>query len=290
MIYLLLDLPNDVLAFVLFPFFSTIELCTFDVAVSNHRLRPLLFEIYPSLNLEFAKGSINRLKILWFCKRSVHLRRLVFENHLLSHELTQIFDTIEHYPKAAAVITYIDLSLCIRSVYLSHLTQIFSSCKFLSEIILSGYKRNEIFCRSLQMLPELTSIDLSKCQMPDALSESISNHCSALTTLKLQGCSALTCRAVISLSHGCHSLTSLNLSRCEKVTDAALMALSQGCSSLTVLDLKRDHKVTDKGIKALSDGCPSLSTLHLEKCKKITPNGFRELSIKLPHCRTYIGN
>ena len=211
------------------------------------------------------------------------MTRLVFERDLISYELTDIFDTLAQYPEAAAVVTYIDLSLCVRSVYTSHLTQL-TTCINLSTLILSGSKRSDLlFTHSL---PLLKSLDFSKSTLSDSLVQSTATHCNSLIALNLQGCSALSSHAVISVSRGCHSLTCLNLARCEKMTDNTLLALSHGCSLLSILDLKRNHRITDKGIRALSQGCPALSTLHLEKCKKITANGLRDLSAQLPRCQT----
>jgi F-box/leucine-rich repeat protein 2/20 len=282
----LLGLPNDILSFVLFPFFCTKDICSLDIAISNNILRRLLFEVYSSLNLGRENGSINRLKLLWFCKRTVYLDRLLFEHDLISYELTAIFDTLERCPHSSANITKIDFRSCVRNVHMSHISQMFSACKNLSTLVLTGYKRSELFSHSLRPLPHLTCLDLSKCQVSDAMAQSISDHCSALTTLVLQGCISLNNRAIIFLSQGCPSLTSLNVARCEKLTDVALIALSQGCSSLTNLDLKRVYKTTDSSIIALSQNCPSLSSLNLNGCGRVTDASVTALCQGCPSLST----
>ena len=263
----IMALPNDILSFVLFSFLSTKDLGRLDVAISNHSLRPLLFEIYPSLNLAHEQGTIHRRKMIWFANRSVFPERLVFEYNLIPCELTDIFEMLGQCPNGSSVITHIDLSLCIRNVHVSHIEQMFKFCRNLSTLNLTGYKRVDLFSHAL---PQLTSLDLSKCQVSDAMAQSIAVHCRSLTTLKLNGCISLTTRAALSLCEGCHSLTSLHLTRCGKLTDATLVALSRSCPGLTVLNLCRVHKITDVGVKAIAQCCPSLTSLNLYGCRKIT--------------------
>lgn len=275
------------------------DLHSLDIAVSSHILRPLLFEAYQFLNLECEKSRMEKNKLAWFTKRSLFLKRLCFESHLTSAEITEAFDSVRQCPSASKAITYIDVSPCIRNVHLSHIHQISLSCNQLSTLVLPGYKRNALFSLS-HPLPLLATLDLSRCYMPDDLVQSIADHCPALVTLKLQGCIKLTNQGVLTLSRGCHSLTSLNLTRCEKLADVAVTALVQGCPNLTSLDLKKVHKLTDTGTRALagcsnltsldldgcskitdatlgalSQGCRALTTLHVGKCRKITTHGLR---------------
>lgn len=270
-----LALPDDILAFVIFPFFSINDICILDVSVSNHALRPLLFKIYSYLDFGRNRDIICRLKMKWFCQRSVFLDKLTLDTHLLPYEIAAIFDTFEQHPYSASTVKCVDLSPCVKHLHASHVAQMQEYCVNMSTLKLCGYRRDELFRHSL---PCLTSLDLSKCTTANILAQSVSENCHALTVLKLVDCHDLSNSAVALLARGCPDLIFLNLDRCDKLSDAAVISLSLACSKLSSLSLRRVHKVTDTGVMSLQR-CSALVHLDLSGCPKVSNASLDALAV-----------
>ena len=280
----LLALPDDILTFVLLPFISVRDLCCMDVAITNRILRPLLLDCYSRLKIESIKGNICITKMRWICGRNINVDKLTFQQQLPSLELTEIFKMVQRCPAAAASITSIDFTDCVKSVYPSHLMQIFKSCENLSTVSLPGYKKCWFLDSTHHLtLPSLTDLNLSKCSEVNALLAQISNLCCNLTSLSLKSCNSLNNRSITGLAQGCPALTTVDLCRCEKLTDAALISLSQHCAKLSCVNLTRLHKITDAGIEAVALRCVSLRSLNVYACAKLTDASLLAISL---HCNS----
>lgn len=265
-----LQLPTDVLSFALYPYLSLTDITRVDMAVTNHTLRPLLYHIYPYLDLTRVKERVSKSKLMWFFQRSLCVSEVVLDSHLLSYEITDIFEYLTHHSSECVSVVSLDVSACIRNIHVSHMVQVSEWCSNLTHLVLKGYTRQELFSHShTHSLRSLRSLDLSKSVHTDELTHSIATHCSGLLSLTLNECHTVRDDTIVTIARACTSLTHLHLVRCDKLHDTALNALSTHCHSLTHLNVKRVHKLTDVGVSSLSR-CTALTTLDLTGCSKIT--------------------
>ncbi|KAJ3275681.1 hypothetical protein HK104_003860, partial [Borealophlyctis nickersoniae] len=104
-------------------------------------------------------------------------------------------------------------------------------------------------------------------------------RCPDLSTVILEGCSALTDDAVIHLARTCGtSLMNLDASFCMQLTDLALRALAQHAKKLEVVTLSGCDQISPEGVQALTRGCPRLDEMVLHGCAKILASFVREYS------------
>ncbi len=101
--------------------------------------------------------------------------------------------------------------------------------------------------------------------------------CSALETLDLGECTALTASALAAFFRVTPRLKSLDLTSC-KLSDNVLLSIS-GAPLLTHLSLSKCTGVTDAGIVAIADGCAQLVHLDLNSCSDLTGDALQALNV-----------
>jgi hypothetical protein len=90
-----LDLPTDILAHVVFPFLSLTDLGRLDIAVTNHLLRLLLFEVYPYPSLEQkANRAMTIHQMTWCFDRLIVLESIVCRPMCSAEEISAVFDML----------------------------------------------------------------------------------------------------------------------------------------------------------------------------------------------------
>jgi hypothetical protein len=92
----ILNLPTDILAHEIFPFFNTADLGRLDTAVrAQISLRRLIFEVYPFLNLNLeVAGGIRSFHVKWYCDRSIPCECLIFSECASSGEILSVVDIL----------------------------------------------------------------------------------------------------------------------------------------------------------------------------------------------------
>ena len=153
----------------------------------------------------------------------------------------------------------------------------------------------------LELVPNLTSLDLSECDgIMDVDLEEL-GHISALASLNLSRTN-ITDEGLKHLKH-MTNITSLDLSDCCDISDEglkhlkhmtnitslslesrnlSLMITDEGLkelknfSFLASLSLERNERITDEGMKELKE-MPCLTSLNLRKCLNLTNEGLEEL-------------
>ena len=92
------------------------------------------------------------------------------------------------------------------------------------------------FARLVQRLAGIRSIDLSviRDNFVNVLVSIIAEHCTALASLNVGGCTNLTDASITAIAEHCTALTSLNVFGCDKLTDAQITAIKGRCPALTI--------------------------------------------------------
>ena len=168
---------------------------------------------------------------------------------------------------------------------LSSLTALsMQGCRQLSETALQQ------LCR---LAPQLEWLRLGATAAADTTVEAISESLPRLSALSLEGCPAVSDRALPLLMLGCPALASLDLSRCALVgtlqfhhsshslrelqlshcaalTPAALAAVAESCEALSALWLEGCAALDDALVFELCQGCTVLQRLSLAHCDAIT--------------------
>jgi hypothetical protein len=149
-----------------------------------------------------------------------------------------------------------------------------SSCVLLNELTLRGCWFPELAGGALSNLwvPTLRTCSLSACtNITDSLVLQLLHHCPCIASLKLRGCSDLTCRAIEPMRHLEH-LTELDLTGCASVVRSSLSVVAQKPNedllssllppSLRSLSIGRTP-LTDTQLTHLSRTLPALTRISL---------------------------
>eukprot|EP00937_MAST-01D_sp_MAST-1D-sp2_P001036 g1036.t1 len=101
------------------------------------------------------------------------------------------------------------------------------------------------------------------------------DNCPHLTSIALQGCTAVDDEWILPLADKCEMLKSVNLKKCKKITSASIEALSAGLAELNTLvvgycPLLEDKAFSDvKNLESLAiDGCPRLTDAAIRRLLK----------------------
>ncbi len=135
----------------------------------------------------------------------------------------------------------------------------------------------------------LTYIDVSSSNVTDELGELLATYCLNITTLKTEGCQALTYKFIKPLGKNCRQLSVLNIGNCPKITEKIIKKLTRHDQKydfqLTALDVS-GLTLTDQLLNSLgiTQG-KTLMTLNLSQCQKITQNGVNNLSKSCPNLK-----
>lgn len=160
----LFDLPNELLRFEIFTFLSIQDLCHIDMAVSNHLLRSLLFQIYPALRLKHSVGGVDSNELTWFFKRSISLKSIKISPKSSAAEITDIIQLLGQTEDV-------------------HMLD-FTGCYHITDAAIIALSQN---------CSELTTVDLSECtQITDISIVALSQGCRTITTLVLRWCGRIT--------------------------------------------------------------------------------------------------
>ena len=306
-----LTLPNEILQFEIFSYLATADIARLDVAISNHKLRPLLFGVYSAISLKHKKEGLTLAQMVWFFRRSIPLQSITFDPRLLPGDISDIFEVMESEGSNAARVQHMTLSPCsdtaggmacfvlltLCCTGLQSLT--IQDCKPVAPPVLeklreqhntslrcldlSAYKEltDDFVVALSQGCPSLTTLDLSHSpQLSDISVATLAAGCPSLTSLLLHGCGGITNAAVQSLSLVTpSSLAVLDFAWCHRIDDDALLSLSAGCdASLTSLHLGHCNAVSDAGIIALAHRCSLLTALNVERCILLTDAAVAALS------------
>ena len=140
----------------------------------------------------------------------------------------------------------------------------------------------------------LTYIDVSSSNVTDELGELLANYCPNITTLKLEGCQALTYKFIKPLGKNCRQLSVLNIGNCPKITEKIIKKLTRHDQKydfqLTALDVS-GLVLTDQLLNSLgiTQG-KTLTILNLSQCQKITQNGVAALSKSCPDLKIEVSS
>ena len=140
----------------------------------------------------------------------------------------------------------------------------------------------------------LTYIDVSTSNVTDELGELLANYCPNITTLKLEGCQALTYKFIKPLGKNCRQLSVLNIGNCPKITEKIIKKLTRHDQKydfqLTALDVS-GLTLTDQLLNSLGiNQGKTLMTLNLSQCQKITQNGVTALSKSCPNLKIEVSS
>jgi hypothetical protein len=109
----------------------------------------------------------------------------------------------------------------------------------------------------------------------------LSNHCSALRSLSVTSCAALTDTSVSAVLKANTEITSLDCSGCSLLSDVTLISLSTHCTRLTALVLDDCIQMTDKGVSQVAKRCDALTVISLLRCALLTD---KSINLLMQHC------
>lgn len=291
----LLSLPSQLLSNDLLTFLSLRDIGRLDSALTNHLLRPQLFEVYRFLSVKHAKKGLDSCQMGWFGDRDISLESITFKKSIYGGELTTIFDMLQKSSRAGDV-KNINCSKCNESPSKAHYAIISKHCNRVQSVNFfrcSGITKPMI-TQLCKRCPNLQSLDISNTRATDKTLMGLAQNCPTLVNLSVRACEDITDEAVITLARSCHSLASLDLnSSCNKVTDIGVSAIAENCPLMTSLDLSDCRNVSNIAVIALALNCKSLNTLKLSGCKNITDAAVITLAQNCPllsvlhfrHCR-----
>merc|ERR1712037_24493 len=179
----------------------------------------------------------------------------------------------------------LNVSYC--SISSAGLSKIISSCANLKELYCarcpnvtdSALHALERFTKSA-----LRTLDIAGC---NAISDhgvySLFQSCTGLERIDLEECSGLSDATLLQLAIHCCNIKELTLSHCESITDEGIRHLCSGemRQSLELIDLDNCPLLTDTSLRLL-ENCPNLRQLELVDCHHISKTGIDRLERKIP--------
>lgn len=292
---------NRTLATALFSFLNMNDMGALDVALTNHFMRPSLFEVYPLLCVQHLKKGLDRRQMLWVIGRSIGVESITFPCDATVDDIIHILTLIKGSPYLR--IKHVDMSYCGSVTNGTLFSQLFHACTQMETLNLAGC--NNISRDTIQQMgslcPYLTSLDLSDCDLVKTVT-ALSKGFRSLTHLVLarrrtrhsdgivsggKGYkSMLKEGAIKALACGCPNLVALDLSNCDNTRDGAVISLVKAFPALTSLNLNGCDKITDSAIRTLSQNCPGLINVELNighgYSGKITDSSVIALSRNCP--------
>jgi hypothetical protein len=129
---------------------------------------------------------------------------------------------------------------------------------------------------------DLSSLDISSCNITDGAILSLADHCSELVALNLAHSYALSVDAVKTLLQSCSTIKSLNLEFCTTaLTDQTLRNIARYLPEVLTLNLSHSRVVTDRGVQALCEGCPLIQDLQMRWLDAITLCSIQVVAVRL---------
>lgn len=178
-----------------------------------------------------------------------------------------------------------------------------NACKNISSISFSNnrYLSDGMFCRTIDMMGQLVSLNLSGCQISihrglyrrfypphnKEASESVLTFNFILQYISLSACT-LKCLDISKTLIDSASLTvlaetdglkleKLVLRSCDQLTNSGISALVKAQTGLTELDLSASMRITDPSVLEICRSLKQLKVLKLRKCRALTDLSIREL-------------
>lgn len=146
----------------------------------------------------------------------------------------------------------------------------------------------------ISRMPKLTSLSIARWKITDSFFKTLfrKDRCSQLNVLGLNGCEALTYKAVKYISQGTGlSLKHLNLRSCRRMNDPALEYIVHRCPKLEFIDISYNDNITPNGIGLLR-GLNSLRNIQVSQCANATDSAVslvcesgQLVSVKLSWCQ-----
>jgi hypothetical protein len=299
----LLNFPTEMVAKVFLPLLTLTDLVRLDCAVTNHLLRPQLYEVFRFLSVAHAENGLTSNQMSWFLDRSIALAEsIVFAKGVSEEDIKCIFHMLQRSTRASQV-RHVDFSRCHRyhaqglritrimqdmlkgcpaleSLNMSQcidinrqmLTRLGKECPGIRSLVLSGTNVTGAGLIALtNMCGLMVELDLSHCtNMNDPSIISVAQNCPLLTMLNLTCCRNISDSSVIALTLNCAFLTSLNLTSCGNITDGAVIAVARRYPALRGLELCFCDRISDTAVITLSESCGALTVLDLRRCRLIT--------------------
>lgn len=195
---------------------------------------------------------------------------------LVALDISQSRSYSEHLAKIPADLQELDISQCpwLTNGLLKRLIEI---CPNLKKILLSSnIQLTYLGWSSLQRLPRLISLDLSRChQIQNEDFSLILKACLNLIELNIEDCVSLGDSAFLELSRSLPNLTWLNVSRCH-LGDGLLFEILARCHRIVYLSLMRCQELTERGLNQAIQEAKVLRKLDIRKCK-ISAEGIKRL-------------
>ena len=240
----LLGLPSDVFTFEICEWLSWRDLCCLDEAVTNKRLRLMLYDLYKGLQKDHVDNGVDDKQLYWMLKRNISQRSLSFVPGVTDYSLLEL----SSHEVICSRVTYLDLSHC-RKVTDVAVISLARQCTSLTHLNLSfTHLRSESLIGFATTCPSLTHLDVTCCHnMSDNSLQFLMKNCQKLREMTLRHCQQLSFSTFSSLSLCSSSLTSLDLCYC-KLTEGSLGTVLEGCASLTALDLSYCLKTAGSGL------------------------------------------
>lgn len=178
-----------------------------------------------------------------------------------------------------------------------------SACKNIRSVSFSNnrYLSDGMFCRTIDMMGQLVSLNLSGCQIsihrglcrrfyPPHNKEASESVLTFNFILQYIGMLASTLKCldfsktlidsasltVLAETDGLH-LERLVLRSCDQLTNSGISALVKVQTSLTELDLSASVRLTDPSVLEICRSLKQLKVLRLRKCRALTDLGIRQL-------------
>ena len=253
----MIKLPDEMFRVELLPYLTVDDIVNLDNACMDHRYRlQLLEKINGVILIGDQDESIKASSFKWLGMRRIYLINMKF----VASDFYLTPSSIEN--------NYVD------------------QFRYTEHVVMRGSMRDDIAIFIISHCPCLLSMvigdqEQSLPQITDQTLQSITEHCTGLQSLNLQGCQLITDASIILISTHCTELQSLNLGLCTQISDASIISISIHCSGLQSLDLEGCRQISDASIISISIYCTGLQLLSLWHCHQITDASIISIST---HC------
>jgi hypothetical protein len=244
-------LPLDLLRTIL-NYLTMKEIGIFDNAILNDQSRSIFFQALHGFALGLRNKLNNPSEIKWLLSRRVSLTELGI----------QPCDQIDFQENCVALISQNRGTL--RTIEFPN-----------------SYFRNDFFSVII-LCPKLTSINFegSSYLTPDAIATLVESQCQ-LTSLNLSRCQ-VTSEAINLISQRFPKLETLMLNNLRFVSETEVASFIQGCPQLRAIGLS-GTSITDQSITAILEAYPNIELLLLENCHRVSLTGqFAVMRIVIP--------
>ncbi|KAI8505769.1 Leucine-rich repeat-containing protein 29 [Branchiostoma belcheri] len=159
-----------------------------------------------------------------------------------------------------------------------------SVCKITQEEALAVLAQQDAGMPSgLQRLAGLRVLDLSTCQQLSDLGITCAIRFRELVCLRLNMCTGLTDRSLVSIATNVPSLEELSISQCHQVTDEGVTKVVKRLQRLTFLDVSCNDRLTNHTLASIGQHCRCLQKLDVSLCSQMSHDALDKLQYRLPH-------